>query len=632
MPHPERIPDDIPEDFPDLNPADDLSTYDNVPINERGSNPLHADYHWDIPVSEVEPELRDRRVVGEPMERILELAGQYPPLSWTESRRLIGARESGDDHAAERLFNHNLRLVVHIAKHAYRQAKRLGYPMEDLVQDGCVGLWQAVNRSKLEKNLRPASFPSYCGEYIRMRMQRGMADTARLIRLPVHVHDERHAMKTTEIKLEAELGREPTNLEIAERQSFGPPPPLPEQEEDWNSRFPQHVVDRSRIDRKSALARAAEKVADLQNVEELPLSLDRVVAVSDDGSVETLKDLTPDEDADVVAQVTDKRQKEQLSEVLKHLSYRERRILELRYGLGEDDMRTLDEVGRTFNVTRERIRQLEIQALKKLERLPAAQKLRDFQPFAPSWVPESKVHVPRPTSQFDVMKEERRDPLYRFLEREHGGTEARLMIPLLRRLRSDHMNLGEVHEFISRHDNADLSWKLAKHHGLVMPHQRFEETCYRLATETEWRAHLARQPREERREPDARQRERLEYDFQNYVERAEWLAERGEPIKELPNRFQFFHEQGFYAPNLPREEGETWNHYDFRTAYGRFASDLADVLTAAAELCETEELSALERKVVALNPSLAWVFRRSTSVPSYAELIKKAPNEPSAEA
>jgi RNA polymerase primary sigma factor len=283
------------------------------------------------PVEE-EVEVDEREVSTEALQLFLKDIGKVDLLTAAQEIELAKRIERGDHCAKQEMVEANLRLVVSIAKRYRNQ----GLPFLDLIQEGTIGLVRAAEKFDHRKGFK---FSTYATWWIRQAVARALADKARTIRMPVHVVEKLNKILRTERKLRAERGREPSSLEIARE-----------------------------------LDLTLDEVEQIRRSAQTPVSLEK--PVGDDEESEFGHFLTdelapqPDEVAEDVLR------KEALVKILHTLSERERRVLELRYGLNGEQPRTLDEVGRTFQVTRERIRQIENQSLKKLRALADSQKLR----------------------------------------------------------------------------------------------------------------------------------------------------------------------------------------------------------------------------------------------------------------
>ncbi|HEX9142139.1 MAG TPA: sigma-70 family RNA polymerase sigma factor [Gaiellaceae bacterium] len=274
-----------------------------------------------------------REVSTDSLQLFLKDIGKVDLLTAAQEVELAKRIERGDHSAKQEMVEANLRLVVSIAK-KYRNQ---GLPFLDLIQEGTIGLVRAAEKFDYRKGFK---FSTYATWWIRQAVARALADKARTIRMPVHVVEKLNKIVRSERKLRAELGREPTAMEIG-------------RDLDLTSDEVEHI-------RRSA---------------QTPVSLEKPVGDEDEsefGHFITDENMPlPDEEAEITMR------KETLGKILGTLSSRERQVLELRYGLDGQHPRTLDEVGRTFNVTRERIRQIENQSLKKLRALAEAVKLRD---------------------------------------------------------------------------------------------------------------------------------------------------------------------------------------------------------------------------------------------------------------
>ena len=295
---------------------------------------LHIDVVGRAEVVEDEPEVQvEREISTDALQLFLKDIGKVELLTAAQEVELAKRIERGDHGAKQEMVEANLRLVVSIAKRYRNQ----GLPFLDLIQEGTIGLVRAAEKFDYRKGFK---FSTYATWWIRQAVARALADKARTIRMPVHVVEKLNKIVRSERKLRAELGREPNAVEIG--------------------------VD---------LDLLAEEVEQIRRSAQTPVSLEK--PVGDEEESEFGHFLTDENEPlpDEVAEVNLRR--EVLSRILGTLSARERRVLELRYGLDGQQPRTLDEVGRTFNVTRERIRQIENQSLKKLRALADANALRD---------------------------------------------------------------------------------------------------------------------------------------------------------------------------------------------------------------------------------------------------------------
>ena len=276
--------------------------------------------------------------IDDPVKVYLKEIGRVPLLSPEEEIELAMRISSEDkvlrEEAKKRLSEANLRLVVSIAK---RYVGR-GMQFLDLIQEGNLGLIKAVDKFDYTKGFK---FSTYATWWIRQAITRAIADQARTIRIPVHMVETINKVKKTNSQLLHENGRDPTAEEIAEK-----------------------------------LDMPVDKVREILRVSQEPVSLETPIGEEEDSH---LGDFIPDDDAqapvDAAAMAL---MREQLSDVLKTLTPREARVLSLRYGLEDGNPKTLEEVGKEFNVTRERIRQIEAKALRKLRHPSRSKKLRDF--------------------------------------------------------------------------------------------------------------------------------------------------------------------------------------------------------------------------------------------------------------
>jgi RNA polymerase primary sigma factor len=293
---------------------------------------LHIEVVDEEGEDEIDP-VAEREASTDPLQLFLKDIGRVPLLTAAQEVELAKRIERGDLAAKRSMVESNLRLVVSIAKNYRNQ----GLPFLDLIQEGTIGLVRAAEKFDYRKGFK---FSTYATWWIRQAVARALADKARTIRMPVHVVEKVNKIGRAERKLTTELGREPTSLEIADELEL------------------EH-----------------DEVEHLRRTSIAPVSLEKPVGDEEDSEFgHFLADDSvrpPDEAAETAMR------EEVLQRVLGMLSYRERRILELRYGLNGEQPRTLDEVGRTFNVTRERVRQIESQSLKKLQAMAESQKLRE---------------------------------------------------------------------------------------------------------------------------------------------------------------------------------------------------------------------------------------------------------------
>ncbi len=272
--------------------------------------------------------------VDDPVKVYLKEIGRVPLLSPEEEIELAMRINNDDKEAKKRLSEANLRLVVSIAK---RYVGR-GMQFLDLIQEGNLGLIKAVDKFDYTKGFK---FSTYATWWIRQAITRAIADQARTIRIPVHMVETINKVKKTNSQLLHENGRDPTAEEIA-----------------------------------AVLDMPVEKVREILRVSQEPVSLETPIGEEEDSH---LGDFIPDEDAQAPVDAASMAlMHEQLTEVLKTLTPREARVLSLRYGLEDGNPKTLEEVGKEFNVTRERIRQIEAKALRKLRHPSRSKKLRDF--------------------------------------------------------------------------------------------------------------------------------------------------------------------------------------------------------------------------------------------------------------
>ena len=305
---------------------------DDLDLDEPDIEELEA--MEDIKVEDIDLASMDGINIDDPVRMYLREIGRIPLLSYDEELELAKKVLEGDEEAKQKLAESNLRLVVSIAK------KYVGRGMLflDLIQEGNMGLIKAVEKFDYTKGFK---FSTYATWWIRQAITRAIADQARTIRIPVHMVETINRLIRTSRHLLQQLGREPTPEEIAKEMDM-----------------------------------SVEKVMEIQKIAQDPVSLETPIGEEDDSH---LGDFIQDEDSPApqdAASYTLLR--EQLEEVMKTLTPREAKVLRLRFGLDDGKARTLEEVGKEFDVTRERIRQIEAKALRKLRHPSRSKKLRDY--------------------------------------------------------------------------------------------------------------------------------------------------------------------------------------------------------------------------------------------------------------
>ena len=291
-------------------------------------------------IDEIEKEdlnvLATEMKVSDPVKMYLKDIGKYPLINKEQEVELAERIEAGDDYAKEQLISANLRLVVNIAKHFVGR----GLTFLDLIQEGNAGLIKASQKFDRFKGFK---FSTYATWWIRQAIARAIADQARTIRIPVHMVETINKMTKIQRQLTQELGRDPSAEEIAEKMGNG---------------F------------------TANRIREIQRIAMEPVSLETPIGEEDDSH---LGDFLEDKEAMSPSDyASNELLKDELESVMKDLTEREARVLRLRYGLEDGKPRTLEEVGKEFNVTRERIRQIESKALRKLRHPARAKRFSDY--------------------------------------------------------------------------------------------------------------------------------------------------------------------------------------------------------------------------------------------------------------
>jgi RNA polymerase primary sigma factor len=309
-----------------MNESDDLVDEDDDDVHPH----VEDDEDFDLDDLSVPPGVK----INDPVRMYLKEIGRVPLLTAEEEIELAKRIEQGDEEAKRRLAEANLRLVVSIAK---RYVGR-GMLFLDLIQEGNMGLIKAVEKFDYQKGYK---FSTYATWWIRQAITRAIADQARTIRIPVHMVETINKLIRISRQLLQELGREPTPEEIAAEMDMSP-----------------------------------DKVREIMKIAQEPVSLETPIGEEDDSH---LGDFIEDQDALAPADAAAyELLKEQLEDVLDTLTEREENVLRLRFGLDDGRTRTLEEVGKVFGVTRERIRQIEAKALRKLRHPSRSKRLKDF--------------------------------------------------------------------------------------------------------------------------------------------------------------------------------------------------------------------------------------------------------------
>ena len=323
----------VPEDLVDFETIESTD-FDEVDSDDEFSENEIDDSEVDKLLQTDLAKMAESMDVDEPIKMYLREIGQIPLLSFDEETEYAKKVLEGDEEAKQKLIESNLRLVVSIAKkHTNR-----GLKMLDLIQEGNMGLMKAVEKFEYEKGFK---FSTYATWWIRQAITRAIADQGRTIRIPVHMIETINKIKKESRIILQETGKEPTAEELSKK-----------------------------------LELPVDKVKNILEMNQDPISLETPVGSEEDSElgdfVEDDKFLNP---YDATTRVL---LKEQLDEILKTLNEREEMVLRYRYGLDDGSQKTLEEVGKIFNVTRERIRQIEVKALRKLRHPSRRKKLEDY--------------------------------------------------------------------------------------------------------------------------------------------------------------------------------------------------------------------------------------------------------------
>lgn len=326
--------DDIEDDVGEIDSLNDMDVFQKPDRIGNVQVTAEIEKGYEKTAEESENSFTERGNAEDPVRMYLKEIGRIPLLSSEEEIELAKRMEEGDEEAKKKLSEANLRLTVSIAK---RYSGR-GMQFLDLIQEGNLGLIKAVEKFDYRKGYK---FSTYATWWIRQSITRAIADQARTIRIPVHMVETMNRVNRTSRRLLQEYGREPTPEEIAE-----------------------------------AMNLTVERVLEISKISQEPVSLETPIGEEEDSH---LGDFIQDEHIPVPAdEAAHTLLREQLEKVMDTLSEREQKVLALRFGLEDGKPHTLEEVGREFQVTRERIRQIEAKALRKLRHPTRSRKLRDF--------------------------------------------------------------------------------------------------------------------------------------------------------------------------------------------------------------------------------------------------------------
>lgn len=324
---------DLDLDSESLDKLYNTFTENNIEVRPEEDEDGDINLKEEIIIDDVPSESKDMSV-NDNVRMYLKEIGRISLLSLEEEQSLSKRVAEGDEEAKRILAESNLRLVVSIAK---RYVGR-GLLFLDLIQEGNIGLMKAVEKFDYDKGYK---FSTYATWWIRQAITRALADQARTIRVPVHMVETINKMARIERQMTLELNREPTDQELSKKMGL-----------------------------------SVEKIAEIKKISQDPVSLEKPISDEDDSHLgDFLADertMSPEEFA------TYEILKDELKEVLNTLTVREKEVLELRFGLFDGSSHTLEEVGKKFKVTRERIRQIEAKALRKLRHPSRAKKLKDF--------------------------------------------------------------------------------------------------------------------------------------------------------------------------------------------------------------------------------------------------------------